>query len=759
MLKGKVVNHPKGVGRSKGKGKLSLLKFSCFLLPLVFLFVYSVNTTYENDALATMKESFSSFVMGREEDMVLTIPSTVIRRDDDYWCTALPVRGLQQSIKSFVPLANASLVHHMFIHTCSERPVPEHGVKVTTREGNTIVAWPCKHNEEGTCPGTSQNLKSRLLYAWANGAEEFDSDFPRQGFVIGSRRGIDAPYLVLQNHFLRAPTEAEEARKDAGGIQINLDPMMPERVLSTNIFLNANFMLAPRRRKIDVKVKTCVPGSGFLDLYAYRVHAHAFGRNVSLAIAEEGGKMVTLLSGNPQLPHFFNKVKGANDDDHGDGGVLRLHTGKDWEVTCTYDTTASDHEVVVGADHGQEMCNMYLMFASNQPSERTFVGGLDDGSFIVATSPVDEIRSAYKMGGITHKVEVPSEMAGEKGGGGSGRSRFNPLNFLRKFYSSKGTARPQAVFFDEDLGQVGGVHLGFGGNPNHMLVFHRALRMMEVGDHANPIGRDIFQLWDVKEKRKVESFGKDLGMKLPHGLTVDRDTNLWLTDVDTQLAYKLDPSGRNVLLTVGVEGVRQGAANGFDPEYLCRPTEVVVSNSGDFFVTDGYCNSRVVRYDRTGRYLAEFNLTYGGEVAQVPHSIVLDDCADVLVVADRENALIHFVDATSGAPRRNPLDLSGVGKVYSVTRDEYGGIYALCWKRDAVKAERKTYLVRIEPEYEEGDGAKMDATVVELVNSLYPHDFAVSYNFFDHALDVYVGETGTARSPERGRVVRYRLRL
>lgn len=65
----------------------------------------------------------------------------------------------------------------------------------------------------------------------------------------------------------------------------------------------------------------------------------------------------------------------------------------------------------------------------------------------------------------------------------------------------------------------------------------------------------------------------------------------------------------------------------------------MVGNDGSIFVADGYCNSRVVRFSRTGKFEAEYKLPRGS--MDVPHSLVLDECLDGLYVADREHSQVH----------------------------------------------------------------------------------------------------------------------
>ena len=135
----------------------------------------------------------------------------------------------------------------------------------------------------------------------------------------------------------------------------------------------------------------------------------------------------------------------------------------------------------------------------------------------------------------------------------------------------------------------------------------------------------------------VRAFGKGL-FKSPHGLRVDRDDNIWVTDNAEHTVMKLDRDG-HVLLSLGERGVP-----GEDPKHFNKPTDVAVAENGDFFVSDGYGNSRVVKFDRDGKYL----LTWGrkgkgpGEF-NLPHAVRIDSKGSVYV-ADRENRRIQVFD-------------------------------------------------------------------------------------------------------------------
>ena len=717
--------HPAGWRHRYSRG--CFLKALAVLVPLGFLISY-VNQPHVQ-RMNPLRGGVLGMIMG--QDVRISIPATAARHDDDYWCTAIPVRGNHQTINAFVPEANPDVVHHMILSSCPSKPTPLEPVRMKATNGKSIVAWDCLM--ESTCPGAGG---ATIMYAWARGADRLDVG-EDTGMVVGSHKGVNAPYMVLQSQFLRKLTNAEVAAGESATLDLQFTPEIPKRLLGMNLFANSHFALRPQKEKVSVNAQCCIDGSGAVDLFAYRVHAHAYSRNISLSVEDRASDGVTngynlVIHGDPQKPHYFTKVSDLSPDllsaaqrglnqtqANALGGQkeLRLRYGEDWKVTCDYNTMATKTTIHVGEGHAHEMCNMYFLVRSHVP----FRGSCYDYKF----------RPSHPDFLIKDGVDN-----GETSGGGWGLWK-------------RGRASPTAVLMERDLGQVGGLHFGYMGNPDHLLAFHRAMRVMERWDHPDPISEDVFIVWDAKKKKALKKFGRDLGIKLPHGLTIDRQNNIWLTDVDTQLVYKLDPSGSEILMTVGVANRRRSSKSNFDKTHLCRPTEVAVANNGDFFVSDGYCNARVVKYNKHGDFLFEFQLTKE-QRANVPHNLILDDCKDELVVADRENALLRYVHPITGSELRNPLDLSRFGYIYAVTRDEYGTLYCLCWMRDGPPKKRKTFLVQIHG---------YQVTGVELVGARFPHDLAVQYNFKDHALDVYVGETGTDKASEKGKVSLYRLKL
>jgi streptogramin lyase len=143
----------------------------------------------------------------------------------------------------------------------------------------------------------------------------------------------------------------------------------------------------------------------------------------------------------------------------------------------------------------------------------------------------------------------------------------------------------------------------------------------------------------------LKSFGADMFVQ-PHGMTIDPEGNLWVTDAQGKdgkghQVFKLSPDGK-ALMTLGKAGVA-----GEGPDTFSGPTDVVVAGNGDIFVTDGHvANSkgRVVKFSKAGTFIKEWGKTGSGPGEfNVPHSIAMDSRGR-LFVADRSNNRIQIFD-------------------------------------------------------------------------------------------------------------------
>ena len=137
--------------------------------------------------------------------------------------------------------------------------------------------------------------------------------------------------------------------------------------------------------------------------------------------------------------------------------------------------------------------------------------------------------------------------------------------------------------------------------------------------------------------RFVRSFGKGL-FKTAHGLRIDADDNVWTTDSADHVVIKFAPDGR-VLMTLGERGVA-----GEDTRHFNKPADVAFGEGGTFFVADGYGNSRVVKFDKDGKFLLAWGKKGKGEGEFViPHAVRLDS-KGLVYVGDRENDRVQVFD-------------------------------------------------------------------------------------------------------------------
>ncbi len=192
-----------------------------------------------------------------------------------------------------------------------------------------------------------------------------------------------------------------------------------------------------------------------------------------------------------------------------------------------------------------------------------------------------------------------------------------------------------------------------------------ANRCVDAKGEPSPL--DIVLKFDQSGKL-LASFGKGMFV-FPHGIHVDGDGNVWVTDASDNLprrapgapadaplpsapskvighqVYKFSPEGK-LLLTLGKPGGNQ-AGQPHDPASFQAPNDVLTLPNGDILVAEGHSDAaashRIVRFDRTGKYLGEFGKKGSGpgEFIQ-PHALALTPDGN-LVVGDRSNNRVQIL--------------------------------------------------------------------------------------------------------------------
>jgi len=163
------------------------------------------------------------------------------------------------------------------------------------------------------------------------------------------------------------------------------------------------------------------------------------------------------------------------------------------------------------------------------------------------------------------------------------------------------------------LGQATGVDVD---SHNHVLVFHRGDRpiLMIEGDTGEI----------------VNSWGDGM-FSSAHGLTVDSQDNVWVTDNGHHQVFKFSHEGK-LLMTLGEQDTP-----GLDEKHFNGPTDIAVTPTGEAYISDGYGNNRVRKFSADGKFLFDWG-SKGTDPGNfdIPHGIAIDSQGR-LYVADRQD--------------------------------------------------------------------------------------------------------------------------
>jgi len=153
-----------------------------------------------------------------------------------------------------------------------------------------------------------------------------------------------------------------------------------------------------------------------------------------------------------------------------------------------------------------------------------------------------------------------------------------------------------------------------------------------VYTRANP----PVQVYDADGKY-VRGWGEDI-IGSAHYLKIDPQGMIWVADLKNHVVMQFTPEGKP-LKTLGTRGQA-----GDDQHHFNKPTDMAITPDGQVFVSDGYGNSRVVHFDRDGKFVKAWGKpgTGPGEFNLV-HAIVVDSKGR-LYVADRSNVRIQVFD-------------------------------------------------------------------------------------------------------------------
>jgi len=574
----------------------------------------------------------------------MTMPGVKPNKNDDYICTGVKVKELAPTklwVTSFEAISSGNKAHHMIISKCK--------VPVKTARGAT---WDCAHHAMCKDP-------SKIMFAWAKHAQptKLPSDV---GFEL-------APddYLVLQVHYMKPLNDPDQS-----GISLNIVDTAPKYTAGMFLLLRSHLDIPPETAATHGDVNCAANIRSPIHVFAYRTHAHTLGSVISgYRYSASDGQWSMLAKGNPNWPQAFYPMEKEE----------IVNPGEILAARCTYDSRGHSTMTKIGHTGGDEMCNLYLMFYTLS-SEDDFVLCVDEQNAALTSQlpegndtplPPNPELEHMASGHVSHETEqnYDNGHAGHmeipvKKQDSTVRKRPGVDNGYKEPKSLPGSefsavsGWPTKETADK-LGQISGVAVDIYGNA---IIFHRGDRTWNArtfkgdntyGENKNiPIPQDTIMTVN-SSGHIINSWGRNKFF-MPHMITVDSKNNIWLTDVALHQVFKFPPYGgdHNPLITLGEKFVP-----GSDDSHYCKPTSVAVSqDTNSFFVSDGYCNSRIIKYgvtvDRNGLHQVKklfewgkgagpFTITKGPNSFNIPHGLALVEDRNEICVADRENGRVQ----------------------------------------------------------------------------------------------------------------------
>jgi streptogramin lyase len=204
---------------------------------------------------------------------------------------------------------------------------------------------------------------------------------------------------------------------------------------------------------------------------------------------------------------------------------------------------------------------------------------------------------------------------------------------------------PENTYF----GEVAGIAVN---SQKHIFVLHR-------GNTTGPAyGAAATQLLEFDQDGKLlREIGKNLyAWSFAHTVRIDRHDDIWVADKGSDVVVRFDPRGLVKMVFGRKPEASDESAHPLEHPrpplppidgYFRQVTDVALDSNDNIYISDGYINSRVAKYDKDGNWVASYG-TPGTEPGQFNtlHAIAID-AQDRVYVADRGNRRIQVLD-TSG---------------------------------------------------------------------------------------------------------------
>jgi hypothetical protein len=165
----------------------------------------------------------------------------------------------------------------------------------------------------------------------------------------------------------------------------------------------------------------------------------------------------------------------------------------------------------------------------------------------------------------------------------------------------------------------------------------------------------------------VKAWGEQNLFNEAHSVFFDREGSMWAVDSNDSVISKFDAGGK-VIMTLGKKGVK---GDDTSHDTFNRPTNLGFGKNGDIFVADGYVNSRVVQFDKAGKFIRIVGGVKGSAPGQMQlvHGVVVDS-KERVIVSDSDNKRLSIFDkngkfiTTWAAPCRGGIAIAPDDTIY-----------------------------------------------------------------------------------------------
>ncbi|CAF0866492.1 unnamed protein product [Rotaria sp. Silwood1] len=716
------------------------------------------------------------------EDDLFTINITMnnyeTKQEDEYAFRQYRLPDEELFIVGYSPLINMNSAHHMLTYACSQ-------------PGSDKPFW----TGGGPC-----NSEQMIIHGWGRNAPPMT--LPKDvGIAVG--RNTPYKYIVVNIHYFAI------LKNDNSGNQLIMTRKPCKYHAGVMLSGTNEIYLKPKTQTIRTSF-SCQYNGPPISIFAARVHAHQWARVNSLYRVRDG-KISQIVKGDPQWPQSFYPLPSAveirkndyiigqcvydNNDDriitvggtHNDE-MCNVYAMYSYEPSKTSDDETKSEPPPIQMCWGNAVNHVASLIPPDSeipPLKPADIGGIHNGhhahaehamnSFTVNDDQfyedyMDEIENMRHRHRGTNNFDVnkilshlglpeyeyvdaqnydyllPNHLTYGKGQ----TVKLHNAKLMRSNLYKNVENWPDVKSLPAQLGQIGGIALNNANN--ELIVFHRGSRKWEFkyfdgyrfrNENFGPIEDDVLIHVDTRTGQTKYRWGAKK-FYMPHGLTIDHEGNFWLTDVAMHQVFMFKPNDLNHPALVVGEMFQHGSG----PSQLCRPADVAVMKNGDFFVADGYCNSRIIKFNRKGEYITEWGSPMTGKLDNdgfpmpnewnIVHSIALNEDAQLLCGADRENFRIQCFNSNTGEFQRQIRveKKETIGAIYAIEfAPNTNGTILFAVTGGEQTLNKKVYMI----DAQNGD---ILTSFDSNPNLNSPHDITVSAN----AREIYVGELATSPS-------------